>query len=330
MNQNGSLYLHFPCFDGLISAVLASHIMEMRGWKITSFCPVNYDLRPVWLSKKLNTPCAVVDFLYHPQAEVWVDHHSTTFLSPQVRAEYEDRKSLWISYDSGADSCARVLWTNFSSWFDLKRTHYQEMVLWADKIDSARYSDVHEAILGDSPALSINRSLITGSDAKFCNFLIRSLRRKNLAHVAQLPEVRIRSEEARSLMEEGLKRFPAHAHLEYRDIVVFDLDVSPNDIVSRYASFYFFPDARYSIGVTRRRENAKITAMRNPWFQFESVPLGTIFQRYGGGGHQRVASVVLPQSELNRAGATLNELLLEIQREDSASSEPIRRTLARS
>jgi hypothetical protein len=328
--QDATLYLHFPCFDGLISAVLASHIMEIRGWKITSFCPVNYDLRPVWLATKLNTPCAVVDFLYHPQPEVWVDHHSTTFLSPQVRAEYEDRKSLWISYDSAADSCARVLWTNFSSWFDLNRTHYQEMVLWADKIDSARYADVREAILGDSPGLRINSSLIIRSDAKFCNFLIRSLRRMDLARVAQLPEVKSRSEEARSLIEEGLKRFPAHARLEYRDIVVFDLEASPNDIVSRYAPFYFFPDARYSIGVTRRGENAKITAMRNPWSQFESVPLGTIFQRYGGGGHQRVASVVLPKSELNRAAVTLNELLLEIQREDSASSEHIRTTSARS
>lgn len=330
MKQNAFLYLHFPCFDGLISAVLASHLMEMRGWKITSFCPVNYDLRSVWLSKKLNTPCAVVDFLYHPQAEVWVDHHSTTFLSPQVRAEYEDRKNLWISYDSKADSCARLLWTNFNNLFDLKHAHYQEMVSWADKIDSARYIDVKEAILGDSPALSINRSLIIRSDAKFCNFLIRSLRRKDLAHVAQLPEVRSRSEEAHSLIREGLKRFPAHARLEYRDIVVFDLDASSNDIVSRYVPFYFFPEARYSIGVTRRAESAKITAMRNPWYDFESVPLGNIFQRYGGGGHQRVASVVLPMSELNRANATFNELLLEIQREDSAASEPIRRTLARS
>jgi hypothetical protein len=128
---------------------------------------------------------------------------------------------------------------------------------------------------------------------------------------------------------EGLERFPLHAHLEYGNIVVFDLDASPNSIISRYAPFYFFPEARYSVGITRRRESAKITAMRNPWCEFESVPLGTIFERYGGGGHKRVASVILPRSDLNNANATLNELLFEIQRQDSTLSHPIRKALAR-
>lgn len=52
-----------------------------------------------------------------------------------------------------------------------------------------------------------------------------------------------------------------------------------------------FPHARYSIGYVRLEGDGKITAMRNPWIDFESVALGDIFARFGGGGHQRVASL---------------------------------------
>lgn len=40
-------------------------------------------------------------------------------------------------------------------------------------------------------------------------------------------------------------------------------------------------------------EGAKILVMRNPWLEFESVPLGEICARFGGGGHQRVGAVAL-------------------------------------
>src|SRR5437867_9299784 len=81
MRREGTLYLHFPCFDGLVSAVLASDFLEQNGWKFNRrFCPVNYHLRPTWISSHLRPPCAVVDFLYHSDAQFWADHHSTTFL----------------------------------------------------------------------------------------------------------------------------------------------------------------------------------------------------------------------------------------------------------
>ncbi|PYU52816.1 MAG: hypothetical protein DMG48_05965 [Acidobacteria bacterium] len=244
-----------------------------------------------------------------------------------MRAEYESRKSLWVQYDSQVGSCALLLWKNLSSWFVSKHSNYQEMVYWADKIDSARYLNVQEAILGDSPALKIYRSLILRSDTEFCVLLIRALRRKSLAEVARLPEILNKSEEVRSLNEAGLKRFRNYAHLEFGDIVVFDLDASPNDIVSRYAPFYFFPKARYSIGMTRREGTAKITAMRNPWLEFESVPLGAIFERYGGGGHQRVASVILTKMDAHKSDTVLSELVSEIQKQDSTYFRPIRQAL---
>jgi nanoRNase/pAp phosphatase (c-di-AMP/oligoRNAs hydrolase) len=50
--------------------------------------------------------------------------------------------------------------------------------------------------------------------------------------------------------------------------------------------------------------------MRNPWRRFKSVPLGQIFSHYGGGGHQRVASVLLkdPQEAKRMLGSILSHL----------------------
>src|SRR5438093_13612153 len=93
MRREGTLYLHFPCFDGLVSAVLASDFLEQNGWKVNrGVCPVNYHLRPTWISSHLRHPCAVVEFLYQSDAQFWADHHSTTLLAVERRAEYASIK----------------------------------------------------------------------------------------------------------------------------------------------------------------------------------------------------------------------------------------------
>lgn len=316
MNRSATLYLHFPCFDGVISAVLTLEFLECQGWKFRRFCPVTYELRANWLSTKLKKPCAVVDFLYHPDAQFWADHHSTTFLAEDLRREFSNQRRAWMFYDSRIGSCALLLWKNISNYVHTERARYQEMVDWAEKIDSARYASVREAILGDAPALRINFSLMRRADTDYCAFLIRALRKKTLALVAELPEVGNRFEEARSLIEAGLNRFRESARMVDGDIVVFDIEAKGNDIISRYAPFYFFPEARYSIGIVRRASGAKITAMRNPWREFHSVPLGVIFGRYGGGGHQRVGAVILEKEHSLEAQDILAKLISEIRRQE--------------
>jgi nanoRNase/pAp phosphatase (c-di-AMP/oligoRNAs hydrolase) len=51
--------------------------------------------------------------------------------------------------------------------------------------------------------------------------------------------------------------------------------------------------------------------MRNPWRRFKSVPLGQIFSQYGGGGHQRVASVLL--KDIQEAQRTLGSILKDLR-----------------
>lgn len=102
-------------------------------------------------------------------------------------------------------------------------------------------------------------------------------------------------------------------------IVAFDVEKTDDTIVSRYAPYYFYPKARYSIGLSRHLDTVRITAMRNPWLTFESIPLGDVFKQFGGGGHQRVASVFLSGESAASAERIADQILREMRREVNLS-----------
>jgi hypothetical protein len=325
MSRAAALYFHFPCFDGTISGVLAKGFLESQGWEFGQVHPVNYELRGTWLSSRLESPCAVVDFLYHPDAQFWADHHLTTFLTPEAQEDFARRSGQWMFYNSDSGSCASLLWTELSGSYERgEAARLQEMVRWAEKIDSARYDSVEEAILGDAPALRISFSLMRRADAAYSRFLLEKLSKGSLDEVAKLSEVVERFEEARGLLRGGLARLESSIRLVDGGIAVFDVEAKAGSMISRYAPFYFFPRARYSVGIVRYERGARITAMRNPWFEFPSVPLGPIFERLGGGGHQRVGALILPKDRANGAGGILEKVVSEIRQREAAVSAPAR------
>jgi hypothetical protein len=316
-----TIYFHAPCFDGLISCALAWDFLESElGWRIRHICPVNYDARSTWLSSNVTESCAVLDFLYHPSAGFWADHHLTTFVSEKAEASYETRafrEPRAVLYNPKCDSTASLLWQSFYSFF-ATRSNFLELMHWADKIDAARYGSVDEAIFGEAPALRINSSLMHGGPG-YCEFLVRQLRDHDLESVADLPEVAQRFEEVRKRLARGLKQLEDRVLLLDDGIVAFDFNKTDDTILSRYAPFHFFPNARYSIGLSRDRDTVRITAMRNPWMTFESIPLGEVFKQCGGGGHQRVASVFLSGARIKSAEYIADQLLNEIRRQDKQS-----------
>ncbi|HLH36138.1 MAG TPA: hypothetical protein VKX41_15815 [Alloacidobacterium sp.] len=310
MANGQTVYLHFPCFDGVISAVLVSeYLKQKRGWDLENVVPVGYAERETWASRSLEKPAAVVDFLYHPDAEFWADHHQTTFLNQGLKHNFEKRKTVQLFYDPTALSCASVVWRNTHQ--TIRHQRFREMVDWANRIDGARYESVEQAVLGDAPALRINFSFMRDPSPLYCRYLVDSLRTKSLADVAASREVDERYQSARKELRIGQKQFRKSARLERDGIVVFHVDHSASPSISRYAPYLEFPKALYSIGILNSDDGTKITAMRNPWRHFRSVPLGQIFRNYGGGGHQRVASVLVNSRDAER---TLQSILTDLRR----------------
>ena len=315
--KSATLYFHYPCFDGLVSAVLAWEFLEhSEKWHVSEFVPVNYKLRDRWLKDKLQKPCAIVDYLYHPRADFWADHHQTSMLTARVRANFEKRKKKekWLMFDERAPSCATLLFRHLRG--SLKhKPHFQEMVYWAEKIDSASFTSVHEAILGDAPALRIGRSLLMEEEANgpgYAYFLLQQMRAHDLNYVAGLREVKQREQKARRTLERGLKRATAAARMK-QGVVVMDVNRSRDQMISRYAPYFAQPNARYSIGIVRAPDSIGITAMRNPWRKFKSVSLGRVFEKFGGGGHQRVGAVRLSPDQGKLVKSVVESLLSKMQ-----------------
>lgn len=296
--------------------MLAAEFLEKHAsWIIRDLEPVSYSSRDTWLATELKAPCAIVDFLYHSNAEFWADHHQTSMLNQAAEADFQQRRRKnCLFYDEDAKSCATLIYSHFRQSLSDK-THLRELVFWADKIDSAAYSSVKEAVLGDAAALRISRTLdVEKNEPEYARFLIRELRVHNLDYVAALDDVTKREERARRRILDGLQTVKGSLRLEPGNIAVVDANQTSEESISRYAPYYFAPDARYSIAVIRSPEAIRITAMRNPWRKFRSIALGRIFARFGGGGHERVGAVHLPVYHQEQAHEVVQRLLFQMQR----------------
>jgi hypothetical protein len=308
------LYLHFPCFDGTVSGVLAIlFLRKTRRWKFKTFQPVNYHLQREWLGTGLPRRSAVVDFLYHPGAEFWADHHETSFLNEQLRKDFESRQNGSRFYDRASGSCAALLWRHVSS--DLgPDARLEEMVRWAEKIDSASYVSVEEAFSNSHPALILSRSLAIEADQKYCKFLVTRLQTDSLAEVSQSAEVQKRLARAKVLSALGLERVRQTIRME-GTVAIFEANTD-GVLMNRYCPYYFFPQARYSIAMTHSQHSTKVTSMRNPWLQFEGLNLGAFMGKFGGGGHQRVGSLILPRERDREAQQVVSLLLQQISEQE--------------
>jgi hypothetical protein len=304
------LFFHSPCFDGIVSAVLTHDFLSLNHTACPVVLhPVNYHLNETWATTKLDKPCAVVDFLYHPDAQIWFDHHSTTFLGPALKDDFLRRQSPMLVYDPAFSSCALLLWNKLDGIRNLEGKHLAKVEA-ADRIDSARYGSPEEAVFSDAPAMRINASLAIGEELEeYSKRLVVELRSHTLDEAGNLPEVQTRYRRFVDLRDRGLQRLRRAACLTTDGIVVFDVD-GTDAVVSRYGSFLFFPEARYSLGIVRYESKGKITAMRNPWLDFQSVPLGEIFSNFGGGGHQRVASTRVRWTTASDDGSLMLKAIL--------------------
>ena len=299
------LYFHSPCFDGVVSAALTAEYLEkIKHYPEVHLHAVNYDLRNAWLSLRLQVPCAVVDFLYHPSAELWADHHRTAFIDANAERSYKERRSSDIFYDRNASSCALLLFRRWQSRLPEIPDFLNETVHWADRIDSARYSSVDEAIHFTTPALQINLALATHSKTEFIQHLVRLVRTEPMAAIAARPDVHKAFTKGRRLQELGKLRLAKTIKLTDDGVAVFEVDAD-GVIVNRYAPFHFFPYARYSAGIVRNGYETKLTVMRNPWLEFASAPLGDFCSRLGGGGHQRVGSILMRNRKGTKALVSL-------------------------
>jgi hypothetical protein len=290
-------------FDGMVSGALLSRVLrEVRGERDLRLSSVNYDQRQDWEHFCADQRFAVVDFHFHPRAEYWFDHHPTTFLTPELRAQYlpSDR---W-AWDESSPSCPPLILDHAQRhWGYRPEPRFQEMARWSDIVDAAQFESVDQALFGEEPALRITRALSVPPEPDWTDRLAEAMTEQSLEAVAGRPDVEKAYERAARNRDAALRQFPPTVESVEQQVLLYD--ASSNKIRrERFAPFYHYPQVHYSVGVIPTRAGFHVTAGENPWNKPPTpIHVGELMEGYGGGGHRAVGGANPPTLAAARAAA---------------------------
>ena len=97
------------------------------------------------------------------------------------------------------------------------------------------------------------------------------------------------------------------------DVVQFDLIEEGYEGFNKFIPYYLFPEATYSVALTRGSQRTKISVGSNPWApRPRRHNIATICERYGGGGHAVVGAISFGTEEVEKARAALREIVTEL------------------
>lgn len=288
------IYFHDD-FDGTASAVVFLDFFKKRGDELVSFNPINYapGLKKNWADFKFKTPFILVDFMYHPKAAWWFDHHETSFINSDWKKKYkdDDAHAFDPSYKSG---CGLTLACLKKKYKYKAPKNIQELVRWGDVIDSAGYKNAKQIVERKESALrfmSFLDSLDRTNQKKYqtkISGIIKQLATKSIGDIISQPIVAKKIKEYSVNAEASVKVFKDLAVLKNR--VVF-IDKTDNEISgSHFLAFYLYPKSFYSVSISKYGGYYHLSVGDNPWNRARDVDIniGEIMIKYGGGGHKGV------------------------------------------
>ena len=269
---------------------------------------------------------AIVDFKYSrsPKLTWWFDHHQSAFMTPEDRAAYlvgqRGELALRQFFDPEFISCTSFIAAVGKTRFGFDVSQLGELLYWADIIDGARFADAKQAVEMDAPAMKLALVIENTQDPGFIPRLIPMLTEMPMAELLAQPFVQscVAPLLARHVSSMSLIRERAAMH---EGVVFFDLADQEVEGLNKFIPYYYFPEATYTISVTRSSARVKISVGTNPWTPLPAeklVNLAAICERFGGGGHARVGAISFRPDELTRgrevAAGIVDELRAAEQR----------------
>jgi hypothetical protein len=258
---------------------------------------------------------AIVDFKYSSSERLtwWFDHHQSAFLTESDAEHFRRDSSGRKFYDPGFRSCTKLIAHVASTKFGFRAPLLDDLVYWADVIDGAQYPDASAAVEMKDPAMQITLAIEGTRSGNFVAGLIPELMARPLKEVATLPRVRDAFDQLHRQHLDWTEII--RNRVELQDGVLF-FDVSDQNFegFNKFIPYYLFPEAVYSVGLSRSPERIKIAVGSSPWnLTPKTANLASICERYGGGGHAKVAAISLPTSNLETARAVAREIVSELR-----------------
>ena len=304
---------HDKCFDGACSAAVFTRFYRERINAAAEFAytgmthKASQPFEPGTFDGDEN---AIVDFKYSssPQLTWWFDHHQSAFLTPEDAEHFRRDRSGKKFYDPSYKSCTKFLATIASEKFGFDAKPLAELIHWGDIIDGAQFASPEEAVGLTEPAMKLALVIEAAPEPNLVPRLIPELAEIPLAETIELPMIK---RHLGPLLERHRRSIDImRERMDYRDGVIY-FDVSDLDLegYNKFIPYYLYPDALYSVGVSASPARAKVSVGTNPWKEASAeVNLASLCEKYGGGGHARVAAISLGPGDLVRARQVAKEI----------------------
>ncbi|HET9554587.1 MAG TPA: DHH family phosphoesterase [Anaeromyxobacteraceae bacterium] len=307
-----TILYHGNCFDGCASAALLGRFLaERQRLDGVRHRPMAHVQGAAFPPDAFDGPLnACVDFRYSPSPGLhwWFDHHQSAFLAPADRAAFEADRSGQKFWDPAAPSCTGLIHRTLRDRFGWEAKELGELVRWAEVIDAARFPSAAVAVRLEEPALRIMTMLEATRDPALPDLVIEAMRTRPLAEIAAAPWLAGPLAPVLERHRETVALYRELARLE-RGVVEVDLGDTPIEAANKFIAYDLYPDARYTVVVSKDAKRTKVSVGSNPW---PKVPrthdIAKLCERYGGGGHPVVGAVSLPPGRLDEARRVAAEI----------------------
>lgn len=308
---------HGHCFDGVASATVFTRFYQE---KIKPGAEVAYRglaHRPGDLFDDEmfdGDENAIVDFKYSSSEKLtwWFDHHQSAFLTAEDEEHFRRDTSGRKFLDATRKSCTEFIADVAASRFGFKDEKLDPLVHWAHIIDGALYESAAQCVKLEAPALQLMQVIEGDPDEVFINQIIIDLTVKPLDEVAKSHEVQRRYEPILARHIETIEAIERNASVQ-KGVVQFDLVDEGFEGFNKFIPYYLFPEAAYSVGLTRSPGRTKISIGSNPWSaRPRTHNIASICERYGGGGHSVVGAISFPYDDVAKARDVVREVVEEL------------------
>jgi hypothetical protein len=313
------LFFHDKCFDGAASSAvfLRFYRERIRPDAQFHFTGMTHRARHPFTPEMFDgDENAIVDFKYSssPRLTWWFDHHQSAFLSREDAEHFKKDHSGKKFYDPEYRSCTKFLADVASNKFGFNAAPLAELVKWGDVIDGAQYPDAASAVGLAEPAMKLALVIEAAPEEDLVPRLIPEMAQHSLKEMIDLPEVKCHLEPLMSRHEQSVELFRKRAKADGR-VIYFDLSKDEMEGYNKFIPYYLYPDAVYSVGVSASHHRAKVSVGSNPWTKSPiEHNLAALCERYGGGGHARVAAISFEPGDLPRARQVAQAIAAELRR----------------
>jgi len=257
----------------------------------------------------------IVDFKYSSSERLtwWFDHHQSAFLTEADAEHFRHDQSGKKFYGPDYRSCTKFIVETCQAKFGFVAPELDELVYWADLIDGALYPDPRTAVEMREPATQLTLVIEGTSDPQFTVRLIPKLISMPLQEIMDIPEVRQTFDRLYALHLKTIDTIRSRAELE-NGVLFFDVADQTFEGFNKFIPYYLFPGTVYSVALSRSQARIKVGVGSNPWNATpKTANLASICERYGGGGHAKVAAISLPPADFARARKVADEIVSDLR-----------------